>query len=338
MHNHSAHYLRRKQASLDPLANLTKGNYFALDNTNGLLLEVDNYKIPVWEVKKEELDLKSITEAVRLDNRNTLILDSEGNSIIELTPKGRTTWKYNPDNADSQLNNPRGLAVLSNNDILIADTDNHRVMEMDFDGHIIWQYGITGSKGTEFNTLNQPTSIQKTYDGTYLISDTGNNRLVEISRDLDTETGIYKIKKVWQYGNPDNILGQGEGRDEKHLNAPTMAFRNIEGHTMILDKGNQRVIELDHNDEIKWEYKTGAKDLAAGFTLVKKTGEIEKILADSRGAIWVAAIGDGLLKMDSRTSRLQAQFTVDGPAGSRLWNNNPKDILQYNDSLLVVAA
>ncbi len=89
---------------------------------------------------------------------------------------------------------------------------------------------------------------------------------------------------------------------------------------------------------VKWDNKAGANDLAAGFSLVKKTGEIEKIMADNHGAVWVATIGDGLLKMDSRTARLQRQFTVDGPAGSRLWNNNPKDILQYNDSLLVVAA
>lgn len=248
--------LRRKNASLDPLANLNKGNYFALDNQKGFLMEVDNYKIPIWELKKEELDLKSITELVRLDNRNTLVLDGEANSIIELTPKGAITWKYNPSSEESILNNPKGFSVLSNNDLLIADTDNHRVMEMDFDGTIIWQYGVKGAAGTEFNTLNQPTSIQKTYDGNYLISDTGNNRLVEISRELDTESGIYKIKKIWQYGNVENILGKGEGREQNQLNQPTMAFRNIDGDVMILDQGNQRVIEIDHNNDLKWQYKT----------------------------------------------------------------------------------
>ncbi len=248
--------LRRKQASLDSLANLNKGHYFALDNESGFLLEVDNYKIPVWEVKKEELDLKSITEVVRLDNRNTLVLDTEGNTILELTPKGKTTWKYKAEDDYSSLNKPKGFSVLSNNDLLIADTDNHRVMEMDFDGTIIWQYGIKGVEGTEFNTLNSPNSIQKTYDGNYLISDTGNNRLIEISRELDTESGVYNIKKIWQYGNADNKLGQGEGNGLNQLNQPTMAFRNIDGDVMILDKGNKRVIEIDHNDELKWEYKT----------------------------------------------------------------------------------
>lgn len=248
--------LRRKQASLDPLANLNRGNYFAINSESGLLLEVDNYKIPIWEVKKEELDLESITESVRLDNRNTLILDSIGNTIVEITPKGRTSWKYNPDDEKSKLNNPQGFAVLSNNDLLIADTDNHRVMEMDFDGSIIWQYGIKGTAGIEFNMLNKPTSIQKTYDGTYLISDTGNNRLIEIRRDLNTETGVYSIKKDWQYGNPDNALGKGEGIDAKYLNQPTMAFKQIDGSILILDKGNKRVIELNDKNEVKWEVKT----------------------------------------------------------------------------------
>lgn len=249
--------LRRKQATLDPLANLSKGNFIAINPETGVLLEVDNYKVPVWEMKKEVFDMGSINEAARLDNRNTLVLDSQNNTIIEVTPKGRISWKYtSEDDESAKLNNPQGMSVLHNNDLLIADTDNHRVLEMDFDGSIIWQYGNKGTPGTEFNFLNKPTSIQKTYDGTYLICDSGNNRIIELRRELNTETGIYQIFKDWQYGNPSNLLGKGEGIDANHLNNPLKAFKQLDNNILILDSGNKRVIEIDEKNEIKWEYKT----------------------------------------------------------------------------------
>ncbi|MFN8575710.1 MAG: hypothetical protein U0354_02520 [Candidatus Sericytochromatia bacterium] len=249
--------LRRKQASLDPLANLNKGNFIVIDPESGLLLEVDNYKVPIWEMQKDVFDLGTIDEAVRLDNRNTLVLDSVNNTIIEVTPKGRTTWKYTPENEESaKLNNPKGMSVLHNNDLLIADTDNHRVVEMDFDGSIIWQYGMKGTAGIDFNMLNSPTSFQKTYDGTYLICDSGNNRIIEIRRELNAETGVYQIRKDWQFGNPENKLGKGEGSDEKHLNKPLKAFKQLDNTILILDNGNKRVLEVDEKNEMKWEYKT----------------------------------------------------------------------------------
>ncbi|MDQ3278012.1 MAG: hypothetical protein M3Q06_06785, partial [Bacteroidota bacterium] len=89
---------------------------------------------------------------------------------------------------------------------------------------------------------------------------------------------------------------------------------------------------------VKWDAKGGARNLLAGFSLVRKTGVIEKLLIDREGFIWVATVGEGLLKIDPGTSRVVAQLSVESPEGFRLWNNNPKDILPYNDSLLIVAA
>ncbi|MBC7473384.1 MAG: PQQ-binding-like beta-propeller repeat protein [Candidatus Sericytochromatia bacterium] len=248
--------LRKKEASLDHLANLNKGNYFVLDSASGMVMEVDNYKIPIWEVRKEDLELKSLTESIRLDNRNTLILDTIGGAIVEVTPKGRVSWRYDPEDKNMLLNNPLGMSILSNNDLLIADTDNHRVMEMDFDGNVVWQYGVYQSPGIEFNSLNSPVNIEKTYDGTYLITDRDNNRVIELSRTLDPETGIYNIKLVWQYGNSENLTGQGEGKSHDRLNHPTMAFKEMSGNFLILDQGNKRVLEVDKSYNTIFEYNT----------------------------------------------------------------------------------
>jgi ligand-binding sensor domain-containing protein/signal transduction histidine kinase len=88
---------------------------------------------------------------------------------------------------------------------------------------------------------------------------------------------------------------------------------------------------------VKWVYRPGMPPAAEGFLPVAKAGIIEKLFADSRGNIWVAAFGTGLLKIDAATNAVSAAFSGSSNPGFALWNNNPKDIIQYNDSLLIVA-
>ncbi|WP_170971152.1 ligand-binding sensor domain-containing protein [Ilyomonas limi] len=89
---------------------------------------------------------------------------------------------------------------------------------------------------------------------------------------------------------------------------------------------------------VKWDYAAAGKNIAAGFSLVKKWGVIEKLFTDKSGYVWVAAEAEGLLKIDPQTNKVVGQINAASPAGYALWNNNPKDMLQYNDSLLVVAS
>src|SRR5205085_5131051 len=63
-----------------------------------------------------------------------------------------------------------------------------------------------------------------------------------------------------------------------------------------------------------------------------------KLFTDKSGYVWVGAQAEGLLKIDPRTNQVVRQINENNPSGYALWNNNPKDILQYNDSLLVVAS
>jgi len=88
---------------------------------------------------------------------------------------------------------------------------------------------------------------------------------------------------------------------------------------------------------VKWDYAAAAKSTIAGFSLIKKSGVIEKLFTDKSGYVWVGADREGLLKIDPSTNRVVEQINENNPRGFALWNNNPKDILQYNDSLLVVA-
>lgn len=117
--------------------------------------------------------------------------------------------------------------------ILIADSFFNRVTEVDSNGKIVWQYG------TEGNTLNNPSSVQRLENGNTLIADTYNYRIIEI----DKAGSI-----IWQYGN--KVKGSGDNQ----LNNPEFAIRLDDGNTLIADSGNRRVIEVDTNNKIVWRY------------------------------------------------------------------------------------
>lgn len=254
--------LRRKIASIEPLANLQKGHFFVLDPENGILMEVDNYKIPIWLVTKDDVELQSISQAFRLDNKNTLILDKESGNWIELSPKGRLVWQYikEEEKPETILNKPNSYSITEDSLLLVADTENHRVIEMDLDGNVVWQYGVTGVAGIDYNSLNNPTEFIKTYDETYLIVDSGNNRVLELERKLNISTGGYDLKVVWQYGNEDKINGGGEGIGSNQLNKPISAFKELDGKIYILDSGNKRLIQVTDRHELIWEYNTENND------------------------------------------------------------------------------
>lgn len=231
-----------KKASLTPFANLQKGHLLLLDSDKGMLIEVNKDKMPIWHISKEEISALSITQAYRLYNKSTLLLDTEANTLIRVSSKGRVVWKYQPKDKNSLLNKPSGYSCLEDGTILLADTENHRVMEMDSEGNIVWQYGLKGAKGNDYNRLNQPTDFQKTYEETFLIADSGNNRILELERKLNLVTGSYDLKVLWEYSTK--------------LNKPLSVFRELDGNTLILDAGNKRIIKVDKRSTLAWEYST----------------------------------------------------------------------------------
>jgi ligand-binding sensor domain-containing protein len=89
---------------------------------------------------------------------------------------------------------------------------------------------------------------------------------------------------------------------------------------------------------VKWDWNAGSKNIEAGFSLILKTGIIDKLFIDKRGFLWVAAFGEGLLKIDPAQNKLVHRITKNNPEGYNLWSNDPKDIIQHNDSILIVAS
>ncbi len=185
-----------------------------------------------------------------------MILDGEAGEIIEVTPKGKITRKLDLSQNKLNLKKPAFFTLVNYNHLLIADTGNHRVMETDLDGNIIWEYGKFGITGIKPNYLNNPAYIQKTYDGTYLITDSGNDRVIELTRYIDPNTSEYEMKIIWEFGNKLNIIEEKDHAFFHQLNSPLMAIKELSQNVLILDAGNKRVIEVNQEKKLNWEYKT----------------------------------------------------------------------------------
>jgi ligand-binding sensor domain-containing protein len=89
---------------------------------------------------------------------------------------------------------------------------------------------------------------------------------------------------------------------------------------------------------VKWDWRKAATNIEEGFSLITKTGIINKIFIDSKSYVWVCGYGDGVLKIYPRTNQVLTRISKSSPKGYNLWNNAPNDIIQYNDSLLLVAS
>jgi ligand-binding sensor domain-containing protein/signal transduction histidine kinase len=87
---------------------------------------------------------------------------------------------------------------------------------------------------------------------------------------------------------------------------------------------------------IKWDVTAAKYKVTTGYKLYGKTGSVYKLITDNRGYIWVAAFGEGIHKIDPYHNKTLHVFTKDSSGQSLSWNM-PLDILQYDDTTILVA-
>lgn len=87
---------------------------------------------------------------------------------------------------------------------------------------------------------------------------------------------------------------------------------------------------------IKWDYQPNNPDPTQGYSLITKKNTIAKMVLDREGFLWAASQSYALLKIDLKSGRIVRTFNDKGPASERLFTDNPTDILQYDDTTLVV--
>jgi hypothetical protein len=139
------------------------------------------------------------------------------------------------------LDRPLGVERLPNGNTLITDaggafytnTDDS-IMEIGPGGELVWQY---------VGDMTFPHSAERLPNGDTLISDTTNNRVFQVN-----QTG----EIVWS--SDDWSGGTGQLDDGSHLHYPNDVEALENGRLLITDRNNDRVLEVDRQGHVAWQY------------------------------------------------------------------------------------
>ena len=218
-------------------------------------------------------------------NGNILISDQFNNRVIEVNPDNHNiVWQFG-----TGSNKPGPQTVVGVNDAqrigdftLIAGTGippggtpncpngcaDNRVMLVDQAGTIVWQYGKAGVTGSGPDELNTP--VQSTFLTNFdvLITDQGNQRVIEVNPLTN--------KIVWQYGRTG---AAGCGTNE--LNSPNSAELLANGHILIADESNNRVIEVNRSKAIVWSYGSCTGTELSGAAFASRLPNGQTLITDS---------------------------------------------------------
>jgi hypothetical protein len=307
----------------------------------------------------------------RLGQELTLIVDRNGKRVFVVDDATRrVVWEYGksltPGNGPDRLVDPFYAEFVkardpANDTILITEDKSvdqadpaqraNRVIEVRYadyepgapdDGFtgqsIVWRYG-SGMEGTGVDRLFKPHAAQRLADGDTLITDTDNDRVIVVrTADYDPSLpndGYHEgahPSVVWQYGIT-NVQGDdgGRGVPPGYLADPNWAGRLPNGHTLIVDTGHSRVLDVGPNDDVRvvqldkpnQPVSPGAEPRAVavssdGALLIADSAE-NRILAAGFSAQGTATSG----RIDCGHSQWQKRFLridwdAEKPAGTRL--------------------
>jgi hypothetical protein len=186
------------------------------------------------------------------------------NRVILVDRDGNIVWQYGQfgvtGSGPDELNVPVQNTWLPNRHVLITDQANERVIEVDVASKgIVWQYGTTGVSGNGPNQLNNPNCALLLENGHILICDENNNRAIEVTRTLPLGGDI-----VWQYGS-------GDPNVNEPVSGLAFASRLKDGHTLLTDSNHNRIVEIDANKNVVWEYFTCT---GSGCNLARGSGPL----------------------------------------------------------------
>lgn len=88
---------------------------------------------------------------------------------------------------------------------------------------------------------------------------------------------------------------------------------------------------------IKWDQKESGGDPMKGYTNMRRMGLIQRLRTDSQGYIWVASLSDAVYRIDPVNNTVLEKISRTGPENFRLGGESPSDVIQYNDSIFVIA-
>lgn len=255
-------------------AQLENINFYCLDTSNNLVVKLDREGKGVWHYGSEESETLVQSQSIRELPQSLLIADTGNNRVIELATVGKQIIKeFGGENL--QLSRPRSATRTHFGRTLIADQGNKRLIDVDSEGHIVWEFSTQ-------DEIISPFYVEELESGNLLFVDTRLHMVKEITREGEL---------IWCYGT-ERLFG----KEDYQLFSPEFATRLPDGiHTLVADTGNNRIIELDSDEEIIWEFNGNEKyrltrpsfcqRLGNGNTIIYHNNNRQIIEVDPKGKI-----------------------------------------------------
>ncbi|MFW9877316.1 MAG: aryl-sulfate sulfotransferase, partial [Candidatus Thorarchaeota archaeon] len=169
------------------------------------------------------------------------------NSIIEMTPDYEVLWNYTIYGPLTSQHEIHDVDKLPNGNYLIADMSQDRVIEVNSTYDIVWEWRCID------HLEDIPDPIP--FDWVHLndVDRLPNGNTLMTLRNYDSVIEVNPIGEiVWQYG--DLIYNVSDlPSDHTILWGPHNADRLSNGHTMIADSRNDRIVEVDMLGKVIWE-------------------------------------------------------------------------------------
>lgn len=237
-----------------------------------------------------------------MTRRRIFVLLMTGLVIILIGSAGMAQDRRSDYFSPEILDKPLGIERLPNGNTLITDgggayytTTDAAILEISPAGEIVWLYA---------GDMAFPHSAERLPDGTTLISDTSNNRVFRVD-----DAG----EMVWSSDDWDE--GSGTLSDGSHLHYPNDAELLDNGHLLITDRNNDRVIEVDEAEQVVWVYDRLTRPhngdrLDNGNTMIANSEENLVFEVSPAGEIVWSYGGEGVLDWPRDADRLENGNTL----------------------------
>lgn len=160
------------------------------------------------------------------------------------------------------------LQFLKHGHLIIPDVINHDILEIDHFRKVIWEVKKDVLRGDVEIEFDKPRDAIRLKNNITLICDSSTNRVVKITQ---------KGKIYWEFNT--------NAYNENKLNSPVSVTAFESGNVAIVDQGNHRVIEVDEDSNIVWQYGNGKPGIDEGQldnpSFYQKTAIGNAIITDS---------------------------------------------------------
>ena len=178
--------------------------------------------------------------------RKVLVTDQGSHRVLIFDYDTRLLeWTYGSGDPNT-LNSPMDAVALPDSEqVLICDTGNNRLVLVSMaTNEVVWTWGQ--------DILSDPVDVEWKAD-TVLVTDRGNHRVLMIDRNTE--------QIIWQFG------GRTPARSDSTLNAPQDAQFVARNRILIADAGNRRLVMVNENGILEWEFLTELDGLKSAAML-----------------------------------------------------------------------